>query len=140
MVAAPRSSVAFLEAKSPPVIEAEPARIAKLLAELDDDNFAVRQKAAAQLEKLGESAAPILRDRLKSQATPEVRRRLEGLLATLETKRLRAVRGVEVLENIGTQEAKKILQKAANGASGGVLTQEAKASFERLARRAVDGR
>ena len=71
---------------------------------------------------------------------PEVRRRLERLLQVLEGvvasgERLQAVRAVEVLEQIGTAEAKQLLQSLASGAPGARLTQEAKASLERLAKR-----
>jgi RNA polymerase sigma factor (sigma-70 family) len=135
MVAVPRSSVAFLKANLLPETAAEPARIAKLLADLDYDNFAVRRKATAQLEKLGESAVPALRERLKDEARPEVRRRVEGLLEKWTQERLRTLRSVEVLENIGTEEAKNVLQKVANGAPGVLLSQESKASLERLGKR-----
>jgi HEAT repeat protein len=134
MVDAPGSSVAFLKARLP-VLEAEPARIAKLLADLDAESFGVRKKANVELEKLGESAVPALRERLEGEVTPEIRRRVETLLAAQEAKQLRAVRALEVLENIRTEKAKKVLQKIGTGAPGLTLTQEAKTSLERLTKR-----
>jgi WD40 repeat protein len=44
---------------------------------------------------------------------------------------------VEVLERIGTPEGRQLLQQLAHGAPGARLTQEAKASLQRLARRAA---
>jgi hypothetical protein len=41
---------------------------------------------------------------------------------------------VEILENIGTQEARRILKLLASGVPDAILTQEAAASLERLDR------
>jgi truncated hemoglobin YjbI len=68
-----------------------------------------------------------------------VRRRLESLLDSVEgpgeAEWLRDVRALEVLEHIGTPEARQVLKVLAEGAPEARLTQEAKASLERLARR-----
>ncbi len=53
------------------------------------------------------------------------------------SQRLRALRAIEMLEHIGTQEARQVLERLAKGASEARLTQEAKASLERLALRPV---
>ena len=50
-------------------------------------------------------------------------------------ERLRALRAVETLEHIGTPEAQEVLKKLAAGAPEPRLTQEAKASLERLGKR-----
>jgi HEAT repeat protein len=88
------------------------------------------------LERLGEEAAPALRKALASKPAPEVRRRIESILKksrTLSPETLLVVRAVEVLENIGTPEARELLKSLADGVPEAVLTQEAKASLERLA-------
>ena len=46
----------------------------------------------------------------------------------------RMVRAVEVLENIGTAEARTLLESLAAGEAGTLLTTEAKASLNRLTR------
>ena len=48
---------------------------------------------------------------------------------------MQALRAVEVLEMIGTAEARKVLEGLARGAAECDLTREAKAALERLARR-----
>lgn len=50
-------------------------------------------------------------------------------------EQLRALRSLEVLEHIGTPEAKQLLERLAGGAEGARLTREAKASLKRFAKR-----
>jgi hypothetical protein len=47
---------------------------------------------------------------------------------------LRVIRGVQVLEFIGTSEAKRLLKRLSQGKPGNWLTREAKAAVGRLAR------
>src|SRR5207245_2427008 len=119
-------------------------RVQELIAELDSDRFAVRQKAMQELGSLSELAEASLRQKLRGKLTLEMRQRMEHLLRKLEPShspdRLREVRAIEALEHIGTPEAKQLLQTLTKGASEARLTQEAKASLERLAKRPVDGR
>ncbi len=48
---------------------------------------------------------------------------------------IRTLRALEVLEMIGSAEARKVLEALAAGAPGCELTAEAKAALERLSRR-----
>jgi hypothetical protein len=113
--------------------------ISQWIEDLGSDQFAVRQTASRQLEKLGEHACSAIRTALEGKPSLEARRRLEQLLQGVEgwtPERLRSVRALEVLELIGTPEAQHVLTLLAQGASESRLTQEAKASIERLAKRA----
>src|SRR5207249_4170107 len=106
-------------------------------ADLDDRLFEVRARAARKLHELGESAGPALRQALAGRPSVEVRRRLEGLLdkvqkAVLPSHQLRGVRAIEVLESIGTPEARQVLERVAGGAPNVLLTQEAAAALRRL--------
>jgi len=53
--------------------------ITRWIADLDSGQFAVREKATRELEKLGESARPALRKALEDHPKPEARKRLERL-------------------------------------------------------------
>ena len=55
----------------------------------------------------------------------------------IPTDRLRELRSLEVLEGIGTDEARRLLEKVAKEAPSPRLVREAKAALERLNRRAA---
>jgi predicted NACHT family NTPase len=135
LASAPRA-VPFLRARLRPVVPADRARTARLLAELDDDYFKVREKAERELAGLGEGAESALREALKGKPGLEVRSRIERLLDRLDPakspERLRALRAVEALEHAGTPEALKLLARLAEGAPEARLTREARASCQRL--------
>src|SRR5436309_7536857 len=75
-----------------PAIHAEPSgpvdprRVRQLIGELDSDQFAVREKATQDLEKLGEAVAPALRKALANKPSAEVRKRVERLLGQFDEK------------------------------------------------------
>lgn len=136
LIGDPGQAVPFLKKQlqpAPPV----PPQIKQLIANLDGERFEVREKAAKDLEELGDSAGPALREVLESKPSLEVRRRVERLLARLDERelsaeRLQALRAVEVLERAGTAEARQVLAALAAGAPGAWLTRQAKASLMRL--------
>ncbi len=137
LTAASKQTVPFFKQHIHPVQPADPQRLASLLGDLDSEQFAVRDKASQELEKLGDLAESALRKALDKLPPPEARRRLEKLLADLEGsipvgERLRDSRAIEVLEHIGTPDALQVLEFLAKGAPEARLTQEAKASLDRL--------
>src|SRR5262249_54511299 len=83
LVAAPRLVVPYLRNHLRPVDPADASRIARLIADLDSPQFAVRDKASRELEKLGDRAAPALRNALNEKTSIEVRRRVDQLLDKL---------------------------------------------------------
>jgi hypothetical protein len=108
--------------------------------DLDSEQFAVRDKASRALEALGEKAYPLLQKALTDAPSLEVRLRIKKLLGRLNypltsPKTIRELRAVEVLEHIGTAQARGVLQKLSLGAPGSRLTDAARASLERLAKR-----
>jgi RNA polymerase sigma factor (sigma-70 family) len=140
LAAAPQQTVPFVKARLRPVSVVEPNQVAPLLADLDSDHFVVREKATAELEKLGESAEPALRQALEGKPSLEVRRRVGALLQKLRKEslgpeRLRELRALEVLERIGGNEVRELLRRLAEGVPEAGLTQEARAALERLDRR-----
>jgi RNA polymerase sigma factor (sigma-70 family) len=137
--ARPDLAVPFLRDRLRPVVAAEKEKVTRLLADLDSDQFAVRERAAAELEKLGETAAAWCRGRLDKASSAETRRRLTAILDRvareqwdLSPERLRALRAVEVLECLGTPDAGQVLAALARGASGARLTWEAAQSRRRI--------
>ncbi len=108
-----------------------------MIADLDSEQFTVREKAMEQLRQLDERAEPTLREALKDKLTLETRKRIEELLegvraSAASPQRLRDLRAIEVLEYLGTADARQVLQTLADGAAHSRLTREAKASLDRL--------
>jgi WD40 repeat protein len=138
LAAAPRQAVPFLEQELRPAAF-DPAlakRARQLIAGLDADDFAARERAADELQKLGEPVWPFVRSALSGRPSAEARQRLERLRGKLggtglSVNELRAVRAVEALEHAGTPEARQLLKALARGAPEARLTQEAQASLRR---------
>jgi hypothetical protein len=101
----------------------------------DRDDLATRESAKKQLSELADLAEPALRAALHDKLSLEKRRRVEDLLkrldASVSPELLRGVRAVEVLESLGTPEARQVLQTLAKGAAESRLTREANAALKR---------
>ncbi|MCB1085675.1 MAG: hypothetical protein KDM63_01400, partial [Verrucomicrobiae bacterium] len=80
----PLSDVRELITPVPRLSETAQQDIARLLKELGDDDWQTREKATEELQGFGFLAQSILREELKTNPDPEVRRRLERVLANLE--------------------------------------------------------
>jgi sugar lactone lactonase YvrE len=116
-----------------------PAHIARLIRDLDSDEWPVREKASAGLERAGARAVPLLEKALVRPASLEVRKRVERLLRRLDptempAEELVAMRGVQALEYMGTAEARRLLEQLARGGAGLRLTEEAGEALRRLGR------
>jgi RNA polymerase sigma factor (sigma-70 family) len=137
LVAVPERAVPLLATHLKPVPAVSLEVVAKLIAELDSEEFKVRERAFKELERYGDLAGPSLRQALEKKPSEEVRHRGERLLARIGKSRqslahLRLVRAVEALERIGTPAAQAVLRKVAGGVPEAGLTQEAKDSLERI--------
>jgi hypothetical protein len=136
LTASPGQTLPLLKEHLRPLPAADAKETARRLADLDSDDFAVREKAEKELGEQGDLVEPALRKTLDERPSSEVRQRVERLLQNLTSPRgLQRFRALEVLERIGTSEAEKVLKEAARGAPEARLTREAKASLERLSRR-----
>ncbi len=139
LVAAPGQAVAFLRARLADSQALNPPRLAPLLADLDSDDFEVRERAHGQLARLGRLAEGELRQALKGDPTPEVRSRVGKLLNALERspggEPLRVLRTLEVLERVGTDDARRALAELAKRGEKEPFTPDAKAALDRLGRR-----
>jgi WD40 repeat protein len=117
-------------------------KIRQLIADLDSAKFAVREKATDALARLGKRAEPALRQALQAKPTPEASRRVEHLLSKLgeagiDSTWLRTLRAIEVLERLGTAEARQALETLAKGYGEDRVGQEAQASLGRMAKRSA---
>jgi hypothetical protein len=112
-------------------------KVQRLVADLDNESFADREKASNQLKEMGNDAGSALRQALTRNPPAEAKRRLESLVAQLprtantpgERRRLRAI---EVLERAGSKEARQILTELAERADRPSEVRSAKAALERL--------
>jgi WD40 repeat protein len=133
----PGQSLPLLKEKVVPVRPADPKQVGRLIAALDSDDFEAREKASGELGKMGEKARAQMRDALKERRSAESRRRLEDLLARPEVwppESLQVGRALEVLERVGTPEAREVLKALAGGVAQAPLTRQARAALERLGR------
>jgi hypothetical protein len=139
LVAASDQTVPFLAGRLL-LKKPDPQQVARLLADLDSEEFRVRSQAAKELEKMGEAAEPALRQALKDKPSVEVRRRIEQLLEELEPahpegvspRLLRWMRAVEVLEWIGTPAAQELLEKLVAAPPREEVGRAAQAGLKRL--------
>jgi hypothetical protein len=132
--ASPAQSVPFLRERLAGLARAAEG-VERLLAELDDDSFAVRERASRELARRGTLVRASLERVLAGKPPLEVHRRVRRLLARLspEVCEERAgLRAVRVLEEIGTPAAREALAALARGEADGLLRREARAALKRL--------
>jgi WD40 repeat protein len=141
LAASPSESVPFLKRrlKLPPAVDDQ--RLARLIADLDADEFARREKATRELETIGPRAEAALRRALEGQPSPEVRTRAGRLVEKLNSEglppspELVGLRVLESLEHAGSPLARQALTEVAAGDPDSGLARGAKAALGRLARR-----
>lgn len=133
----PSVTVTFLRRHLKPADAAEFDRARNYIEDLDSNSFQTREQACAKLEELGATVVPLLRQALANKPPLEVRRRLDRLLArpaTLVTSLevLRRLRAILVLEQIASEDARKLLGELARGTAVALQTEEARSALQRL--------
>jgi WD40 repeat protein len=149
LAAAPELAIPWLRDRLKAATAVPADDLNQAIAELDGTSFAKREAAAKKLTEWEELAEPALAVALKTKLSAEQRRRIEAILSAArpvpKSEKLRQLRSVRVLEHIATSTpgadatrlaAIDLLKKLAGGAPEARLTQEAKASLERVERRA----
>lgn len=114
-----------------------PEQVKLWIAELGDEQFAVREAATRNLSYQGAAIEPLLRAALRADPSTEAASRLKDLLRELGPRsapKLGAARGVEALELMGTPDALKLLRELAEAPADTLLGQEARAACRRLAK------
>jgi RNA polymerase sigma factor (sigma-70 family) len=140
LVAAPAQAVPFLGRRLRQSPVPDPKHLARLIADLDAQQFTMRENASRELKSLGRLARPPLKQVLAGPLSLEARRRVEALLQRLEPsvlspEELRGCRAVEALEHIGSAEVRKVLAQLAREAPiPSFLARDARDALERLPR------
>lgn len=117
----------------------DPERIDRLIADLDSNIFTVRNLARRELMAIGNLARPALVRALANKPTLETRRSIDYVMDRIDPINpppawLRSLRTVEVLERIGTDQARKLLKQLIQESPANRCKQEAQASLDRLAK------
>ncbi len=136
-VAVPEQTLPLLAASLRPAKPSQPIDVARLIDDLDSDEFRVRERASRELRKLGDTIEDDLRKARSNRISVEQARRIDQLLASIDVpvfdhERLRETRALAILGQIGGPQARKILAGLTAGAAGEPLTLEAQATLERL--------
>jgi hypothetical protein len=133
-----RGAVDFLQGRLKPAAGDLTAKIRRFIADLDGDDLETRDAASRGLEELGADALPAVLAALADRPSPEQEQREKAFLDSLRRRpprlpaeELRALRGLEVLERVGTAEARRVVEALAGGGEGR-LTREAKAALRRM--------
>lgn len=138
------NAVQFLKRKLKPSVAVKPERIRQLIQNLESKDDMKRQAASGALVKLRDEAKPYLRKALAGQISDRLCSGIKQVFIQLEKRtptpdELRVRRAIEILERIGSKEARLLLQKLASGSPAARQTREAQAALERLAKQKGDG-
>jgi hypothetical protein len=137
LASAPKESLPFVKKQLEPGAAPDGKQLARWVADLDAEQFQDREKATEELVRAGKTAEDVLKKALANKPTAEARQRLDFILSKLNgtlgpnLEEVRAARAVELLEKVGSAEARRILEEIAKGADGR-LTAEAGSALGRL--------
>ena len=138
LAASPKAAAPFL--KDHAVKGPDESRVARLIKELDDDSFDVREDAEKELIASGLAALPAVQKAIDAGPSAEARQRLQRMLdkhkgVAFVPEGVRGVRAVEALERSGAPEAAEALRTLAKEAENDDIKQGAAAALERMGRR-----
>jgi hypothetical protein len=108
-------------------------QFARLVSELDDDDFAVREKASKELIAAGPRASKQLEELLRHPTSAEVKDRVRHILDTLKQQEPspQSKRVVAYLGNLDTPESAAILKLLADGTTDAWLAKDANTALDR---------
>jgi WD40 repeat protein len=136
LTARPEQALDLLSKHLKPATGVSAEEIEKLIGQLGDPIFRVREKATADLLQIGERTLDIV-DRKLASAAPEMRQRLVVLREKIGGKvhqgdALRSLRALEILERIGGTRAERLLETLAGGAADARITRTAAETLARM--------
>jgi hypothetical protein len=137
LTAHPVEAAKLLRESLRPATKEEMVRVSKWIADLNDDRFAVRDRAKKALLSMGEDALPGLKVALKRPRSTEAEQSLRDLIASagseiLTGEILRQVRAINALEWMNTPESRQQLLELANGEPHVLRTKEAAHALARM--------
>ena len=108
----------------------------RLVTELGDEAFMIRDRAAKELDRWGQEAVAGMRARLAKPLPLETRRRIVRFLIKYDTPEvdpvhLRELRSLEILEQLDGSDSMMLITALARGAPNARLTQAAAQVLER---------
>jgi WD40 repeat protein len=133
----PTSALKLFQTRLKPRPPVDAKRIDQLIKELDDESYAVRERASEELGEVGSLAEAALKVAAR-RGSLEVQHRARDLLRRLKgsgsiaPERLRARRAVEVLERIGTPAARRVLENMLKMKLDATLEASIKGCLERM--------
>ncbi len=129
-----------LEPETSPAIDEE--ELAAMLIELEDDDYATRERAMKKLSALGDAAVPHLETTLEQAPSLELRSRITRLireqeesLFEIDIDELVVLRAIQVLEQIATAPARQLLEELATGDPGRLATTASQQALQRIEQR-----
>lgn len=131
----PGEVVPYLKARFKQLKEADPKQLVRYIKDLDDEDFAVRERATRVLAQWIDAAAPLLRDVVAKSRSPEAVGRARLILADYKPRpehAWREFRAVEVLEKMAVPAARDLLKSLAEDAPTSSRAREAQAALNRL--------
>jgi hypothetical protein len=134
----PPQALATAEARLKPAVPSDVPALTSLIQQLDAEAFADRRAAHDKLAAFGSVIEPQLKAALAATESSEVKLRCGELLNQMRRRyplaapALAQSRAVELLEWIGDERARALLNKLATGAPDAHLTKEATMAIRRL--------
>lgn len=136
----PLGAVELLQQRLRPVPIVGAATFDRIVADLEDEKFLTRERAASELDKLGRIGVVAIRARALKAQSREAKLRLTQYLERYDSPKLtadelRSVRALEFLNHVATSEARDLIAELAKGESTADLTIRALSTKTRLERR-----
>jgi WD40 repeat protein len=133
-------AITLIQERVRPATSPDSKSLAQLLADLHSGRVESRRQAESELEGLGDLAEPALRKALEGDLPIVLRRRVERLLDKLvmpTARQMRDLRAIELLELIGSSNARQVLLSLADGVPATRLTRVARGAVQRLTKQVV---
>jgi WD40 repeat protein len=137
LVGDPTKTVEFLCAQLPSTTPISAEQIKSWISDLDSSQYSVRERAQRELQNQFDQTEESLRKTLAGSVSAEARNRINRIIdvnfaAIPQPDQLRDMRAIEVLEQIGTPEARDLLRRLAPSAVATRTSRDAAQSLKRL--------